>query len=230
MNQTSGTWRWLVLLAAIFFFRHALANAAEVGGFVTQSQGQITYQASGGGEQALPAFARLTSGTHVKMGDNAKLQIIYLGSGRQESWSGKTDLVAGDAESKVVGQAAAPTIKMLPPYMVETLVKSNEVMANIHARQGMVRVRSLLAASKIKEAEDRYAELRSQAAEDDIAPEIFLLTTLDGLKAYKSMNKPLEEMLRRQPDNAEAKALYDHFTLLLNTGTVEGPAAESDGK
>ena len=81
-----------------------------------------------------------------------------------------------------------------------------------------------LAKLKVKEAEDRYVELRAQSAEDDITPEIFLLTTLDGLKAYQSMKKPLGEMLRRQPDNAEARALHDHFMLLLNTGSVESPA------
>jgi len=44
------------------------------------------------------------------------------------------------------------------------------------------------------------------------------------------MKKPLAEMLRRQPDNAEAKALYDHFMLLLNSGTMEIPATEPASK
>jgi hypothetical protein len=133
----------------------------------------------------------------------------------------------GEVESKMIGQSAnSPTVKMLPPFMVETLVKSGGVMDNIHARQGMIRVRSLLTAAKVKEAESRYTELRAQTTDDDITPEIFLLTTLDELKAYQSMKKPLGEMLRRQPDNAEAKALHDHFMVLLNTGTVETPVSE----
>jgi hypothetical protein len=221
--------RGLVFLVGVVYLPQVLASEAEAGGFVTQSQGTVSYQVGAGKEQALPAFARVPSGTRVKVGDNAKLQIVYLRSGRQESWTGKASLVVGDEESKA-SDSTVPAIKVLQPYMIETLTKSREVMGNIHSRQGMIRVRSLMAATKVKEAEDRYVELRAQSAEDDITPEIFLLTTLDGLKAYQSMKKPLAEMLRRQPDNAEAKALHDHFMLLLNSGTVEIPTTEPASK
>jgi hypothetical protein len=205
-------------------------QGAESGGFITQSQGEITYQSGIDQERALPAFARLASGVRIRLGDGAKLQIIYLQGGRQESWSGKALLEVGATESKLIGEAAAdPTIKVLPAFMVETLVKSHGVMENIHARQGMIRVRSLLTAAKVKDAENRYAELRAQANDDDITPEIFLLTTLDELKAYQSMKNPLAEMLRRQPDNAEAQALHDHFMVLLNTGSVETPVGNPAG-
>jgi hypothetical protein len=229
MRLLTEVLRGLALLGSVLYFPQALAADTEAGGFITQSQGNVSYQVGAGKEQPLPAFARVPSGARVKIGDNAKLQIVYLRGGRQESWTGKVSLVVGDEESKASGPGA-PTVKVLQPYMIETLTKSREVMGNIHSRQGMIRVRSLMAATKVKEAEDRYAELRAQSAEDDITPEIFLLTTLDGLKAYQSMKKPLAEMLRRQPDNAEARALHDHFMLLLNTGTVESPAAEPASK
>lgn len=229
MKLFSGAWRCLAFLAAVSCVPQVWAIEAEAGGFVTQSQGEVSYQGTAGKEQPLPAFARLASGARIKMGDNAKLQIVYLRSGRQESWTGKAVLVVGDDESKASGPGA-PTVKVLQPYMIETLTKSREVMGNIHARQGMIRVRSLLAAAKVREAEDRYADQRAQTTNDDITPELYLLTTLDGLKAYQSMKKPLAEMLRRQPDNAEARALHDHFMLLLNTGTVESPATEPGNK
>jgi hypothetical protein len=211
---------WLAVLVPA-----AWADAGEPGGFVTQSQGNVTYQLGAGKDQPLPAFSRLASGTRVKLGDGAKLQIVYLRNGRQESWSGQAALEVGADESKA--SAGNPAVKALPPYMVATLLKSHEVMGSIHSRQGMIRVRSLMTAPKVREAEERYAEQRAQAAEDDITPEIFLLTTLDGLKAYQSMKKPLAEMLRRQPGNAEAKALHDHFMQLLNSGAAEAPAGEN---
>lgn len=233
------TVRWLVTLvypvlsvilcvAAPF----GIATAAETApvnngsGFVTQSQGKVSFQAPGGKEQPLPAFVRLAKGALVKMDAASRVQIIYLQGGRQETWAGKATLEVGDSGSKIVGTASEPVVKVLQPFLVETLLKSGEVMGNIHARQGMIRVRSLMTAKKVREAEDQYIELRAQAAEDDITPEIFLLTTLDGLKAYQSMKKPLGEMLRRQPDNAEAKALHDHFMLLFNEGAVEVQARD----
>jgi len=235
MKSIFLTGHWLALLAGFIYLSPVQAIEADAGGFITQSQGTVSYQLAGGKEQPLPAFARVPSGARVNISDNAKLQIVYLRSGRQESWAGKVSLVVGDEESKAIASGGSsgstiPAIKVLQPYMIETLTKSREVMGNIHSRQGMIRVRSLMAATKVKEAEDRYVELRAQSAEDDITPEIFLLTTLDGLKAYQSMKKPLAEMLRRQPDNAEAKALHDHFMLLLNTGTVESPAADPASK
>lgn len=231
MNPLIKTLRRLALTSVLLLAGHAGAQGSEPGGFVTQSQGDVTYQAGTAREQALPAFARLAGGTRIRLGDNAKVQIVYLRGGRQESWSGKAMFEVGETGSKAVGKdAPTPVVKQLQPFMVETLLKSGEVMGSIHARQGMIRVRSLMTASKVREAEDRYAELRLQSSDDDITPEIYLLTTLDGLKAYQSMKKPLGEMLRRQPDNAEAKALHDHFMLLLNTGTMEMPAADPAGR
>jgi hypothetical protein len=231
MNPTSKGRHWLALAVAILLCPQVQANSAEPGGFVTQSEGNITYRADTGKERPLPAFAKVTGGTHIRLGDNAKLQIIYLRNARQEAWSGKGLIEVGDDEGKSIAPGMAPpTVKALQPYVVETLVKSHAVMEGINARQGMIRVRSLLIAAKIKEAEDRYAALRAQAADDDITPEIFLLTALDGLRAYQSMKKALDEMLLRQPANDEARALRDHFMLLLDTGTAESPTGESVGK
>lgn len=231
MNPLIMTLCRLALTSILMLAGHAGAQGSEPGGFVTQSQGDVTYQAGTAKEQALPAFARLASGTRIRLGDNAKVQVVYLRGGRQESWFGKAVLEIGETGSKVVGKdAPTPVIKQLQPFMVETLLKSGDVMGSIHARQGLIRVRLLMTASRVKEAEDRYAELRLQSADDDITPEIYLLTTLDGLKAFQSMKKPLGEMLRRQPGNAEAVALHDHFMMLLNTGTVEMPAADPAGR
>lgn len=228
MKPSSGVWRRLALFCGAFFLQQASAQDARTGGFVTQSLGEVSYQA-GEKLQPLPAFARLPSGTRIALGDGARLQIVYLRSGRQESWIGKTSIAVGDDESKSSG-SVVPVVKVLQPYLIETLTKSRQVMDSIHDRQGMIRVRSLVTAAKAAEVESRYGEMRAQAAEDDITPEIYLLTALDGLKAYQRMRKPLAEMLRRQPDNAEARALNDHFMLLLNTGALEAPSTEPMGQ
>lgn len=228
MRRNSGIWRRLALFCGTFFLQPAWAADAGTGGLVTQSQGEISYRVGTEKSRPLPAFARIPSGTRIALGDGARLQIVYLRSGRQESWIGTTAIAVGDDESNSSG-SVVPTVKVLPPYLIATLTKSHEVIDNIHARQGMVRVRSMATAAKTAEVESRYGELRAQAAEDDITPEIFLVTALDGLKAYQRMRKPLAEMLRRQPDNAEARALNDHFMRFLDTGTREAPPTESKG-
>lgn len=227
MNMISGTCRSLCLLVGIFFLQ--VSWAADVdGGFVTQSQGDVTYQTDGKGKaQSLPPFTRLQPGARIKMDEQAKLQLIYFRNGRQESWAGKADIAVGEEESK---SSVTPIVKVIPPAIVMTLSKSPDVMNNINTRQGMIRVRSMMTAAKVKEAEDRYGEMRAEAAEDDITPELYLLTTLDGLKAYQSMKKPMAEMLRRQPGNAQAKQLHDHFMQVMSAGAVETPPAEPASK
>ena len=93
---------------------------------------------------------------------------------------------------------------------------------------GMIRLRSLTTARKVKEIEARYAEMRQQFGEDDITPELYMLTALDEIKVYHRMRTPLEEMIRRQPNNAEARALYNQFIEILN-GEGEGDTPKTRG-
>lgn len=201
----------LLLLAWLIGFP-AIAGD-NTGAFVTQSHNGAQFQNPGKEAQPVPAFAKLFTGTKVTLVKEAKLQLVYLDGGRQESWTGPASFKIGDKES--IAEKGSPKAKTLPPFMVLALTKSPGVIKDIKARQGMIRVRSLMAARKIREAEKNYARMRAETADDDITPEIYLLTTLDQFKSYKKMRGPLEEIIKRQPNNVEAKELYDQFMALL---------------
>ena len=144
-----------------------------------------------------------------------KLQIIYLQNGRQEFWAGPVTITIGENQSRADDPAATPNVKTLPSHLVDVLTRSRDVISDLKTRQGMVRVRSLLTARKIKEATRNYEQMREQAAPDDITPEIYLLTALDELKAFTRMKQPLDEILKRQPNNVEAKQLHAQFMTIL---------------
>jgi hypothetical protein len=224
MKACSAVGCWLALLVSLVLVPRAWAAEAETGGFVTQSQGAVTYQRAGEGAQPLPAFLVLAAGTQVQLGADGKLQITYLRTGRQETWTGQANLEVGEGESKAT-TGASPAVKVLPPFMVATLTRAPLVMAKVESRQGMIRVRALGTAAKVKQAEARYGELRAQAVEDDITPELFLLTTLHELSAYQPMRQPLAELLRRQPNSAEVKALHQRYSQLLDSDAAK-PAAK----
>lgn len=224
MKACSVVGHWLALLASLVLMPQAWAAEAETGGFVTQSQGAVSYQRAGEAAQPLPALLVLAAGTQVQLGADGKLQLTYLKTGRQETWSGQANLEVGEGESKAA-TGASPSVKVLPPFMVATLTRTPQVMAKVESRQGMIRVRALGTAAKVKQAEARYGELRAQAAEDDITPELYLLTTLHELSAFQSMTQPLAELLRRQPNSAEVKALHQRYSQMVEAGAAK-PAAK----
>ena len=58
--------------------------------------------------------------------------------------------------------------------------------------------------------------MRKESAQDDVTPELYLLSGLHELKLYRDMKAVLEEMRRRQPDNPEVEAVYTHYSALMN--------------
>ncbi|OOZ40460.1 hypothetical protein BOW53_07780 [Solemya pervernicosa gill symbiont] len=187
----------------------------DPGAFVTRSSGSVNFHTEGTAAAPLPPFAKIFSGTQVSIGADSKLQLVYLQNGRQEFWSGPASLEIGIDASSAKGETASPTIKMLPPYMVDVLTRSQDVISDIQSRQGMIRVRSLMTARKVRKAEANYTTMRAESADDDITPEIYLLTTYDELKVYKRMERPLQEILKRQPNNEAAQRLHDQFMAIL---------------
>jgi hypothetical protein len=193
-----------------------LSAAESQGAFITQSSGNVSFIVSDGESQPLPAFAKVYASTKIIVEAQGKLQVVYLDTGQQESWVGPAELIVGQYKTQAIKSSEAPMMKTLPPFMVSVLTQSNDVINDIKARQGMIRVRSLMTARKVIQVEKNYEELRKNAADDDISPEIYYLTALDQLKVYKRMTKPLNEILIRQPNNQAAKVLHDEFMALLN--------------
>lgn len=193
---------------------HAAQEAAVV--LVTRVQGTVSWaQGAGSTSRSLAPFVRLSPGARVMMSEGAGLQVTYLKSGRQETWSGKAQIAIGDTESKAAASAAAPTVKLLPATVLQALSRSDRVMGDLRDRQAMVRLRTVRVPDPVREAETLYAQMRGEAEEEDITPELVLLSRLDELEAHLRMGPALAEMQRRQPYNTSAVALHQHFTRLM---------------
>jgi hypothetical protein len=198
------------LVAALTFIAGPLAWAADAPevGLITQAGGAVQVVESGGNPAPAVSFAKLKTGAKVIVGAEAKFQVVYLNSGRQETWAGAAELEVGDTASKPIKASKLPAVKQLPPMILKGLTQAPVMIADMRSRQGMIRVRAVGDWSKAEDAEKNYKMLRAQAAADDITPELFLLATLSELKLFDKMKSPLEEMLTRQPNNDEIKALH----------------------
>lgn len=184
--------------------------------FVTNVEGASFYLDENKQEQPLQGFAKLSPATEIVLHKQADLQLVYLSNGQQETWKGPASFTTGTTGSENIQSETAPAVKTLPPFMLSVLMKSPEVISSIKTRQGMIRVRSLMTARKVKEAEENYRKMQRETDEKDITPEIYLITTLDELKVYNRMVRPLKTMIRKQPNNEQAKELYDQFMAVLN--------------
>ena len=207
----ASVWMGIFLCSGI-----AMAAGAQAGGLVPQVQGKVVIAGKDGKATPVPAFMKLAQGDRLSVASGGKLQIVYLGGGRQETWSEAAQIEIGATESKAIQAGAPPVVKNLPPFVVQTLTSGPGVMASVQSRQGMIRMRAVpldpaAVAAEKQEARSQYDELRKAAAADDITPEIYLLTVLQKLGAHDDIRGVLAEMLKRQPNNAEAKALADHY-------------------
>ena len=203
-----------------FFFLVSLPLFATEGAqdsFITNLNGSAYYATENNDRAELLSFIKIPENAEVYLEENSNLQIVYLSSGIQETWSGPITFTTGDKASLYEQSSPPDNTKTLPPFMLNVLLQSPEVISSIKTRQGMIRVRSLLTARKVKEAEKNYLQMLEQVDENDITPEIYLITTLDNLRVYNRMTKPLEEMIRKQPNNLQAKELYEQFNSLLKT-------------
>jgi len=183
--------------------------AAESVAIVTAVEGVVMR-----GKDILQPFEKLPAGEAINL-SNAKVRLVYLASGRQETWQGSGRIVLGEKESRG-SNLAAPLISSLPELLVKQLAKPTTLAA--HERAGAVRLRALGNPQAVEAIENNYKQLRAQAAEDDLTPELYRLSALAELKAAAASDlaRALDETLQRYPQRPEAKRLKEIY------GVTEG--------
>jgi len=205
-----GLFTLAILLTPLF------ANAADKeSGMVTQVTGSATYVSGADKDKPVVSFMKVRAGDKLTLGKDAKLQVVYFENGRQESWSGAAKLTIGANESAAATGVTPPIVKKLPAIVLQQLSRAPGVVSDLKSRSGMIMVRSLPMV-KMRELDENYAALRKEAAEDDVTPELYLLSGLHELKLYRDMKPVLEDMRKRQPNNPEVQAVYEHYSKLMN--------------
>lgn len=219
--NTISVREWRGVLAGVvlaFLAGQSVAKDAPEVGLVTQVQGSVQIGESGGESVAAIPFVKLRAGTKVDVREDGRFQIVYLNSGRQETWGASSQIEVGDTESKPIKVGKLPAVKQLPPAILKGLTQAPMMIADMRSRQGMIRVRAMGEWAKLEEAEKNYKMLRTQSQQDDVTPELFLLATLSELKLYDKMKQPLDSMLTRQPANQDIRALHDAYMKQIARG------------
>lgn len=186
----------------------AAAASAQVA-MLTQVSGDVQISSKDGARPAV-AFLKVNENDTLTLTANARVQMVYLATGRQEIWAGGGAVDVGAQQ----GRSANLTVQasQVPPIILKQLVKTPA--AGQHARTGMVMLRGLEDLAALDELYEDYNTFRAAAAADDTTPEVFLLTGLIELGDFEGARSVLGKLQTKQTDQPAYAPVVEHFTRL----------------
>jgi len=199
--------RLLVWLSLVACPGLAGAQGAADVGLINQLAGEASYQGGAGSRTPAQAYMRVRQGDRFSVTAGAALSIVYFQGGRQEKWQGPASLRAGVESSELIS-GKAPVVSKLPVAVPEKIARIPDLLQG--AKLGGISVRGATSRrppgpmlEQVRQAQLTYKEMRSQAAADDVTPELYLLSVFQEHGYIDEMGPVAEELMRRQPQNAE---------------------------
>ena len=189
----------------------ALAQSADVG-LVNQVMGEVTYASGTGGGKA-QAYMKMRQGDRVTVPAGAQVKLIYFANGRLETWRGPSSFTAGAAGSSPITGTVFQIVSV-PTLVPQSIAKMPELvqmskLGGIQVRGARKYFASLDAdeQAQVAAAWENYHNLRKLLPPEDITSEQYLLPILQRHLLYDDVKVVLDSLLRKQPENAEAKQL-----------------------
>ncbi len=190
------------------------AQSSDVG-LVNQLSGEVSYAGRGGTESKAQPYMKVRQGDRFTLPAGAQLRMVYFNGSRQETWKGPASFKTGAQQSEVLSGEAAQAAQ-LPSGVAQKIAQvPNLVQIAKLGRSGGIAVRgggksgrlSSEQQAEVNQAKAVYAQMRQKASAEDITPELYFYTVLQDHLLYEEMKTVTDEMLKRQPNNAEAQEL-----------------------
>jgi hypothetical protein len=162
--------KWIIGLVLLVWAQAGYTLTVDVG-MLTQLDGKVEILAGKAGKRPATAFLKVALGDRLVLGKDARVQIVYFETSRQEVWKGAGEVEIGNGEGR--SSRLQPETRKLPPLVARQLVKTP--VSGQHGKTGMVTVRSL-SSDTVESLEKQYVEFRNVAAGGDTTPEVFLLS------------------------------------------------------
>ncbi len=206
----------LVFAAALLWV--AAVSANDDVGLVNHLAGDASFTSGKAKPAKATAYMKVREGDRFTLAPGTQLRLVYFQGGRQESYTGPGRFTAGKQESKVQ-TGSQPQVTTLPSGVSQRIAQTPELMQIAKlGRAGGVAVRSGARPqpltdeqqAEIKDARTTYQRLRETFPADDITPELYLFTVLEEYRLYEDLKPVAAEMQRRQPKNAEVKAMVEY--------------------
>ena len=179
---------------------------------LTQVTGDVRVAGSDS-RNAVP-FLKVNDGDTLTLAANARVQMVYLSSGRQEVWTGAGPVKVGTQQST---SSLTPQASQVPALILRQLEKTPAV--GQHGKTGMVMLRSVDDLGALDTLEKDYKDYRAKAAPDDTTPEVFYLTGLLDLGDTQTARKFLDDLKSKQAAQPAYAPVVEHFSRLLAEAT-----------
>jgi hypothetical protein len=146
-----------------------------------------------------------------RSGHDARVQLVYLATGRQEIWKGAGPVEIGIQDGRSASLKAE--ISQLPPVILRQIARTPAV--GQRGETGMVMLRSLDDLGAAEQVDQDYARFRAAAAPDDTTPEVFLLSALLSMRELDRVKSVLADLKAKQSTQPGNAAVIEHFSRLL---------------
>jgi hypothetical protein len=211
MRVINKLWMYLALCQILAGSATALAHDSVDVGLVNQIAGRVSYGAGANAGMTAQAFMKVRQGDRFVLPAYASLRLVYFRNGRQESWLGPATLRAGLQGSELIS-GNPPAVTALPASVPQKMARIPDLVQG--ARLGGVVVRGGGAArpsgpvpAEVEQAKGMYKTMRAQASQEDVTPELYLISVLHEHGYIDDMAPMAEEMLKRQPETPEVREL-----------------------
>lgn len=179
---------------------------------VSQLAGEVSYTSSSQSHGKITPYMRVREGDRVNVPAGAQVRLVFFESGRQERWVGPGSFRAGKGSAQPLSGKPAE-VAVLPTSAPMRIARVPELLQN--AKLGGIQVRSpptsnTPAAQRdvaVRDARTAYEQMRKLSPANDVTPELFLYSALSEYSLYDDMRTVVQEMLRKQPENDDAKSL-----------------------
>lgn len=198
------------LIAVLLLCAPLPSRATTDVAFLSQLSGEVTHISPGGIPKKARAFMKVGQGDRFAVAARGSLRVVYFADGREEVWTGPASFRAAVAKGDRIG-GREPRVAMLPPSVPRHLARVPDLIQSArHGGNAMKGARlspSAREQADVAEAKATYGKMRAAAVPDDVTPELFLFSVLQGYSLYEELGPVAENMLRRQPRSDEIRAL-----------------------
>jgi len=178
-------------------------------GLVNMVTGDVSFVPQGGQPGKVKAFMKVREGDRFEVPEGGQVRVVYFEGARQERWQGPASFRAMKLSGTPLSGKPVE-VSNLPGNSSARISRVPEIMQN--ARLGGIQVRGAQSSrpvqpEAVEEAKATYQKLRGQLPGDDITPELFLFSALNDYQLYEDMVPLVNEMMRKQPESEDVKAL-----------------------
>jgi hypothetical protein len=177
---------------------------------LTQVTGDVRVSSKEGARPAV-SFLKVNDGDTLTLAGNARVQMVYLASGRQEIWNGTGPVEIGAQEGR--SRSLKPETSVVPPLILKQLAKVPAV--GERGKTGMVMLRSLDDLAAADQVDDEYQKFRAAAPPGDTTPEVFLLSSLLDSGDYERARKVLDDLKAKESAQPQYTPVIQHFSRLV---------------